>query len=211
MAPVFLGEDARDFALTRLVRAEDAFAQLMSEREAAALRPAEARVVALSARRSRDRRAGGAGGMVLDLPPPAGGGGLEGAWRLDREPRPRHDARHARALRVRQGSSAEERRRAEENRKRQRARVEEIVGDDGVLMLPTVPAVAPKRDLSGDALQAYRERALSILCIAGLSGLPQVTMPLARLDCPPLGLSLIGPRGADRALVALALRIAAGA
>jgi amidase len=75
-------------------------------------------------------------------------------------------------------------------------------------MLPTTPAVAPKRDLSGDALQAYRESALSILCISGLSGLPQVTMPLAALDGFPLGLSLIGPRGADRALIALALRIA---
>ena len=75
-------------------------------------------------------------------------------------------------------------------------------------MLPTVPAVAPKRDLSGDALQAYRERALSILCISGLSGLPQVTMPLATLDGLPLGLSLIGPRGSDRALIALALPIA---
>ena len=78
-------------------------------------------------------------------------------------------------------------------------------------MLPTAPAIAPKRDLGGDALQAYRERALSILCIAGLSGLPQVTMPLASLDGAPLGLSLVGPRGADRALVDLALRVAASA
>jgi amidase len=47
-----------------------------------------------------------------------------------------------------------------------------------------------------------------MLCIAGLAGLPQVSMPLATLDGCPLGLSLIGSRGADRALVALALEIA---
>jgi amidase len=75
-------------------------------------------------------------------------------------------------------------------------------------MLPTVPAVAPRSDLSGGALQAYRERALSILCISGLSGLPQVAMPLATLDGMPLGLSLIGPRGSDRALIDLALSVA---
>jgi amidase len=57
-------------------------------------------------------------------------------------------------------------------------------------------------------LQAYRERALSILCISGLSGLPQVTMPLAKLDDMPLGLSLIGPRGSDRALIDLAVSFA---
>jgi amidase len=33
-------------------------------------------------------------------------------------------------------------------------------------------------------------------------------MPLASLDGCPLGLSLIGPRGSDRALVELALSIA---
>jgi amidase len=45
---------------------------------------------------------------------------------------------------------------------------------------------------------------MSILCIAGLAGLPQVSLPLATLDGLPLGFSLVGPWGSDRQLLALA-------
>jgi amidase len=37
--------------------------------------------------------------------------------------------------------------------------------------------------------------------MAGLAGLPQVTLPLGRLDGCPLGLSLIAPRGCDCGLL----------
>ena len=47
----------------------------------------------------------------------------------------------------------------------------------------------------------FRERSLQILCIAGHAGLPQVSLPLATVDGLPVGLSLIAPRGADRALI----------
>ena len=39
--------------------------------------------------------------------------------------------------------------------------------------------------------------------LAGLSGLPQVTLPLAQYQGCPLGLSLIGPRGGDAMLLAV--------
>jgi amidase len=46
-----------------------------------------------------------------------------------------------------------------------------------------------------------------MLCIAGLAGLPQLSLPLAGRDGAPLGLSLMGPAGSDASLVRLAQRI----
>ena len=53
----------------------------------------------------------------------------------------------------------------------------------------------------------YRNQAMRLLCIAGLTGLPQITLPVATIGWLPLGLSLIGTRSSDRALIALARRI----
>jgi len=77
-----------------------------------------------------------------------------------------------------------------------------------VVILPTAPGPAPRRGLTPDALDDLRRRAISLLCIAGLAGLPQVTLPCATLEGCPLGLSLIGPRGSDLLLLQLARRLA---
>ena len=78
-----------------------------------------------------------------------------------------------------------------------------------VLCLPTSPRVAPLKDTPTDDLEIrFRHHAMCLLCIAGLGGLPQISLPLASLDDLPLGLSLIGPRGSDIMLLDLAQRVA---
>jgi amidase len=86
-----------------------------------------------------------------------------------------------------------------------RARLEELIGAGDVLCLPTSPRVAPLRHTPVDDIEVrYRHQAMHLLCVAGLGGLPQVSLPLAELDGLPLGLSLVGARGSDLGLLALA-------
>jgi amidase len=77
-----------------------------------------------------------------------------------------------------------------------------------VLCIPTAPGPAPKLDAKGQAVEEFRQRAQRLTSIAGLSGLPEVTLPgLAEFAGLPLGVSLIGAAGADRMLLALADKI----
>ncbi|RWF86113.1 MAG: amidase [Mesorhizobium sp.] len=88
-----------------------------------------------------------------------------------------------------------------------RLELADLLGEDGVLVLPTAPGAAPLKAASFDDLQTYRERALRLLCLSGLSGFPQITLPLGKADGAPFGLSLLGPQNSDRQLMTLAARI----
>lgn len=94
-------------------------------------------------------------------------------------------------------------------RARFKAHLEALLGRNGVLLLPTMPDIAPLRTDPESALEDYRNRAIRLLCVAGLAGLPQLNLPLAGRDGAPMGLSLLGPRGSDLALVAMAVRLVA--
>jgi amidase len=212
VAPAFLGPDEKSLLLRRVRRANDAFAMLMGEGEAQALAPAE-RLVA--------DRFGGAEGVTVAPD------GLDNwywtfrhlqsleAWQAHGAWIEQHDPEMTPGVRERfefgKTVSADDEARAAAARWAIRERVDGLVGEDGVLMLPSVPSIAPLCDIGGEALQAFRERALAILCISGLSSLPQVNMPLATFEGCPLGISLIGPRGSDLALVELAVEIAKSA
>ena len=82
-----------------------------------------------------------------------------------------------------------------------------LLGRDRVLVMPTMPDVAPLLSESEEALDDYRNQAIRMLCLAGLSGCPQISLPLMTLDGAPFGFSLIGPPGSDSSLIALARRL----
>ena len=79
-----------------------------------------------------------------------------------------------------------------------------LLGNDGVLCIPTTPSIALPEKSAGQELEKYRSRALALLCTAGLARLPQVSLPLASFDGCPMGVSLIGPRDSDHWLLDLA-------
>jgi amidase len=88
-----------------------------------------------------------------------------------------------------------------------RAELKQLLSPGAMLVLPTVPGAAPLKNSTQEQLQAYRERALRLLCLAGLAGFPQITLPLGMVDGAPFGISLIGPPDTDIALIRLARRI----
>ena len=81
------------------------------------------------------------------------------------------------------------------------------LGEDGIAVLPSASGVAPTLDASAADIEDVRARTFRLTSIAGIAGLPQVSIPLLLDDGLPIGLSLIGPAGSDRALIALAVTL----
>jgi amidase len=88
-----------------------------------------------------------------------------------------------------------------------REQVRALLGVDGVAVLPSAASLAPRRDADPAAVDAVRLRTMAITCIAGLSGLPQVSLPITLHDGTVLGVSLLGPAGSDLALIGLAVQL----
>lgn len=83
-------------------------------------------------------------------------------------------------------------------------RMDEILAPDRILLMPTAPGPAPRRDANLAALEDFRAQALAMLCIAGLARLPQFNLPAASAEGAPTGLSLVGAHNRDETLIALA-------
>jgi amidase len=86
-----------------------------------------------------------------------------------------------------------------------RAHIRALAQPGTVLALPTAPCIAPRLDLPAAEIEPFRVRVMRLTCIAGVAGLPQVTIPVGTVAGCPVGLSFIGWPGADEALLDLAV------
>lgn len=207
---VLLGKDAGTTGLTRPVRIGELEALLFGERERGEYERMLGRVLG-----QFDRKAG-----FMALP-----GWPEElfdcfkeiqayeAWRVhgpflkggDRRLGPGIKERFAYARTV----SEEAVEKARERRRLFRDEFGALFEDDMVVVMPTQPTVAPLKSATLEELNTYRAMALTLTSIAGLLGLPQITMPLGEVHGAPFGISLMGPAGSDRRLISLASRIMA--
>jgi len=79
----------------------------------------------------------------------------------------------------------------------------EFLGPRDVLCMPTAPALAPRKgSLPMDRSKgSYYPRTVSVISIAGVGKLPQVSMPFASWQGVPVGLSLLTRHGEDAFLL----------
>jgi amidase len=205
---VLLGDDTTAFVPRRLLIASDAFA-LADADIAATVEPAVDRLAsAFGGAQTVTACADGAESWLscLRLIQGVEIAAAHGAWVAAAKPRfePKIAERFAWAVSVDPALAPP----ARAVRQRYAAALDALLGDDAVLCLPTAPGIAPLRNTPPAELNPFRLRALQMLGIAGVAGTPQISLPAATAHGCPVGLSLIGPRGADRALLALAVRLA---
>ncbi|WP_462413242.1 amidase [Neobacillus sp. Marseille-QA0830] len=85
----------------------------------------------------------------------------------------------------------------------------QLLGDNGLLIIPTAPGEAPLRNLSVGEMEQYRSKTMKLTCIAGLTGFPQVTIPIVKANGLPIGLSFIANQNQDLKLLEWVARFTA--
>lgn len=82
-----------------------------------------------------------------------------------------------------------------------RRRLDRLLDRRCVLCLPTSPILPIRRDAHLSEIRRTVHRIVDLTGIAGLTGLPQISLPAARAGTIPVGLSLIGWAGGDAQLL----------
>ena len=57
-------------------------------------------------------------------------------------------------------------------------------------------------------MEDFRQKSFQLLCIAGLGGLPQISLPAVSSTEGALGISLVGPKDSDMQLLHFAKALA---
>ena len=81
-------------------------------------------------------------------------------------------------------------------------KINQVLLENVVLAIPTVASVAPIKQAPSESVENIRAITMQLTCIAGLAGLPQVTVPIFRKDGMSLGLSFIANKFQDLSLLA---------
>jgi amidase len=76
-----------------------------------------------------------------------------------------------------------------------------------LICLPTAASIPARLDASDDEMEKFRVGTVPLISLSGLSGLPQISIPAATVDGCPVGLSFLGWRGSDEALLDLAVTL----
>jgi len=85
-----------------------------------------------------------------------------------------------------------------------KTKMDHLLENNAVLILPTVAGIAPLLNAPNDELEIYRKQCFQLLCISGLSGTPQINLPICTLAGAPLGISILGARSSDLQLLQIA-------
>ena len=94
-------------------------------------------------------------------------------------------------------------------RRQFQARMRALLAGGAVLAFPTSPIAAPLLTATPAEQNTVRQRTMGVTAIAGLGGLPEVSIPAARAGGGPVGLSLVAGAGQDRMLLRLVEAVAA--
>lgn len=92
---------------------------------------------------------------------------------------------------------------ADAERARISDRVAEVTRDGGVLVMPVAPGPAIPAGQAAVASDTVRAKIIRLSGIAPLARVPQISLPVAKVEGMPVALSLMGA-GSDETLLALA-------
>jgi len=86
------------------------------------------------------------------------------------------------------------------------ARVRGALSEGVGFVLPTAPCIALRKNASEKEIANFYQRALPLTSVAGHAGLPQLTLPVAKVSDCPIGLSIVTNANWDRSLLEVASR-----